>query len=198
MNFYSLIVIIVIYSEESLFHKDYTYSNLRQLIKDDILVVIPGDKDSCVIIINKVDYVTKMEEMTENGIRKGVYVKSEDNTFRDLKHFQDFLYQTFKNSGHYNKMCLTPNQPAQPYGTAKTHKNIENENIYGLNLQSLNFRPIIAQTGICTFNTAQVISNYLKPLYTCNEYIIGNTQDFTNFSRNNHHCSWTRSMCHTI
>ena len=37
----------------------------------------------------------------------------------------------------------------------------------------------MAQTGTCTYNAAQVISNYLKPLYTCNEYIIGNTQDFS-------------------
>ena len=40
---------------------NYTYSNLKRLIKDDTLVVIPGDKDSCVIIMDKVDYVTKME-----------------------------------------------------------------------------------------------------------------------------------------
>ena len=48
-----------------------------------------------------------------------------------------------------------------------------------MNVQCLNFRRIIAQTGTCTYNAAQVISNYLKPLYTCNEYIIGNTQDFS-------------------
>ena len=156
--------------------KDYTYSNLKRLIKDDTLVVIPGDKDSCVIIMDKVDYVTKMEEMIKNGIQKGVYVETEDNTLRDLKHFQDFLYRNFKNNEHYNKMYPTSNQPAQLYGTAKTHKH---ENIDEINVQSLNFRPIIAQTGTCTYNAAQVISNYLKPLYTCNEYIIGNTQDFS-------------------
>ena len=73
-------------------------------------------------------------------------------------------------------MYPTSNQPAQLYETAKTHKH---ENIDEINVQSLNFRPIIAQTGTCTYNAAQVISNYLKPLYTCNEYIIGNTQDFS-------------------
>ena len=48
--------------------KDYTYSNLKRLIKDDTLVVISGDKDSCVITMDKVDYVTTMEEMINNGI----------------------------------------------------------------------------------------------------------------------------------
>ena len=99
-------------------------------------------------------------------------METEDNTLRDLKHFQDFLYRNFKNNEHYNKMYPTSNQPAQLHGTAKTHKH---GNIDEINVQSLNFRPIIAQTGTCTYNAAQVISNYLKPLYTCNEYIIGNT-----------------------
>ena len=73
-------------------------------------------------------------------------------------------------------MYPTSNQPAQLYGTAKTYKH---ENIDEINIQSLNFRPIIAQTGSYTFNAAQVISNYLKPLYTCNKCITGDTQDFS-------------------
>ena len=121
--------------------------------------------------MDKVDYVTKMEEVIKNGIQKGVYVETEDNTLQDMKHFQDFLDRNFN-----NKMYPTSNQPVQLYGTVKTHKH---GNIDEINVQSLNCRPIIAQTGTCFCNAAQVISNYLKPLYTCNEYIIGNTQDFS-------------------
>ena len=172
-----------------------TYSNLKWLIKNDTLVVILGDKASCVIIMDKVDYVTKMEEMIKNGIQKGVYVETEDNTLRDLKHFQDFLYRNFKNNEHYNKMYPTSNQPAQLYGTAKTHKH---ENIDGINVQYLNFRPIIAQTGTCTYNAAQVISNY-QSLYTLAMNTLSATHRiYQKLSRNNHHYSWTRSMCHII
>ena len=156
--------------------KDYTYSKLKRLIKDDTLVVIPGNKDSCVIVMNKVDYVIKMEEMIKNGIQNRVYVETEDNTLRDPKRFQDFLYRNFKNNERYNKMYPTSNQPSQLYGTAATHKH---ENIEEINVQSLNFGPIKAETGTCPYNAAQFISNYMKPLYTCNEYIIGNTQDFS-------------------
>ena len=84
----------------------------------------------------KVDYVTKMEEMIKNGTQKWVYVETEDNTLRDLNHFQDFLYRNFKNNEYYNKMYPTSNQPAQLYVTAKTHKH---ENIDEINVQSLNF-----------------------------------------------------------
>ena len=103
-------------------------------------------------------------------------METEDNTLGDLIGFQDFLYGNFKNNEYYNKMCPTSNQLAQFYRTSKTDKH---ENIDEINVQSLNFRLIIAQTGTCTHNAAQVISNYLKLLYTCNEYIIGNTQGFS-------------------
>ena len=55
-------------------------------------------------------------------------------------------------------MYPTSSQPAQLYVTAKTYKH---ENIDKINLQPLNFRPIIVQTGTCTYNTAGVISKYL-------------------------------------
>ena len=99
----------------------------------------------------------------------------EDNTLRDLKRFQDFPDRNLKNIELYSKMYPTSNQPVQLYRTTKTHKH---ENIDETNVQSVNFRPIIAQTGTCIYNAAQVISNYLKSLYNCTEYIIGNTQDF--------------------
>ena len=100
----------------------------------------------------------------------------EDNTLRDLKLFQDFPDRNFKNTELYCKMYPTSNQPFQLYRTTKTHKQ---EKVDETNVQSVNFRPIIAQIGTCIYNAAQVISSYLKSLYNCSEYIIGNTQDFS-------------------
>ena len=73
------------------------------------------------------------------------------------------------------------NTPAQVYGATKTHTF---ENISDITVDSSKFRPIIAQTGTYTYNAAQVISEYLKPLYINNEYIIHNTQDFHNIIQN--------------
>ena len=125
--------------------------------------------------MHKVDYVTKIEEMITNGIQKGVYVETEDNTLRDVKRFQDFLYRN-KNNKYCNKMFPTSNRPDELYGAAKTYKH---ENIDEINVKYLSFRPFTAQTGTCTYNAVQVISKHLKPLYTCNEYINGNKQDFS-------------------
>ena len=58
------------------------------------------------------------------------------------------------------------NQPAQLYRRAKTHKF---DDINEITVDSLKFRPIIAQTGIYIYKTAQVISEYLKSLYENND-----------------------------
>ena len=127
--------------------KDFTYSNLKRLKEDDSIVIIPGDKDSCVVVMDKVDYVNKLNTMIDEGIDNKVYEESEeDNTLFDLKHFQDFLYRNFRKYEHYKDMWPTSHAPAKLYGTAKTHKF---NDISKVTVESLKFRPIIAQTGTC-------------------------------------------------
>ena len=54
------------------------------------------------------------------------------------------------------------NHPAKLYGTARTHKF---NNILEINKEKFKFRLIIDQTGTYSYNAAQVISQYLKPLF---------------------------------
>ena len=72
------------------------------------------------------------------------------------------------------------NQPAKLYGTAKTHKL---NNIQEINKENLKFRPIIDQTGTRSYNAAQVISQYLKSLCK-NEFTINDTQSFSGDIKN--------------
>ena len=72
-------------------------------------------------------------------------------------------------------MLPKSNQPGQLYGTAKTHKF---NSIEDITLENLKFCPIIAQSGTYTYNTAQIIADYLKPLCSGNDYILRNTQEF--------------------
>ena len=159
--------------------KDYTFTNLKRLRNDESIVVIPGNKDSCVIVMDKSDYVEKLNGMIDDGIAQGVYQESNGTTLIDLKHSQDFL--RFSKYEHYTEMWPTSNAPAKLYGTAKTHKF---HDITKITMEDLKFRPILAQTGTCTYNVAQVISNYPKPLYLSNDYIINNTQGFSGMIQN--------------
>ena len=161
-------------SKNVLSTNDETYKNLKNLIRKSDIVILRGDKDSSVVIMNRSDYTEKREGMIEEGVKKGTYKKTEDTTLQDLKKFQDFLYRNFYTYKHYKSMYPHSNQPAKLYGTAKTHKF---NNIQEINKEKLKFRPIIDQTGTYSYNTAQVISQYLKPLCK-NEFKINDTQSF--------------------
>ena len=75
----------------------YTYKVLRKLANDQNLVVLSGDKDSSVVIMERELHVTKLEEMINDGIEKGKYVEKEDTTLKNLTLFQSFLTRNYKN-----------------------------------------------------------------------------------------------------
>ena len=78
----------------------YTY-NLRGMIQNKDIVVVQCDKDSSLVITKNSDYVTNLDSMTDDGIMKGTYVKTTDNTLKELLWFQDFLYGNFYSSESY-------------------------------------------------------------------------------------------------
>ena len=72
-------------------------------------------------------------------------------------------------SVEHHKMLPMSNQPGQFYETAKTHKFY---NIANIKFDNLNFHPITTQSGIYTYNAAQVIASYTKPSCSNNKQII--------------------------
>ena len=154
--------------------RDYTYKNLRALIKDETTIVMKADKDSSVVMMNRKDYNEKLENMIQEGINNGTYIETVDTTLQDLKQFQSFLYRNFKSHKKYKEMIPSSNQPARLFATAKTHKF---KNIDEIAMNNLKFRPIIDQSGTYTHKTAQIIGEYLKPL-SKNEFTIRDTQTF--------------------
>ena len=44
-----------------------------------------GKKDSLVVILNKTDYIEKLENMIKEGIDKGTYTLTEDTNIKNLK-----------------------------------------------------------------------------------------------------------------
>ena len=167
-------------TQTNLFHQnvhstpDYTYKVLQKLASDPNLVVLSGDKDSSVVIMQREVYVEKLEDMIKEGISNGKYTETEDTTLQDLKSFQSFLVRNFKSSLPLDKIKPTSNQPAFLYGTAKTHKFDNHSEITNENLK---LWPIVSTCGTFYYDTAKFLASYLMPL-TENEYNIKNTTDF--------------------
>ena len=117
------------------------------------------------------DRKKRLDSMIDDGIMKGIYVETTDNTLKELSGFQDFLYRSFHNNGRYKDMQPDSNQPASLYGKAKTNKL---EILEDITVAKLKFSPITDQTETLTYNATKVISDYLRPLCK-NEYSINDT-----------------------
>ena len=127
--------------------KDKTFSQLNNLKKNENIVLLSGDKDSSTVIMDKNDYVNKVEDMIETGIQDGKYQRTEDATHKNLHNFQTFLYNNFRTHKQYQNMRPVSNQPGRFFATAKTHKF---ENYNDITVETLKLRPIIDQTGTHT------------------------------------------------
>ena len=128
--------------------KDFTYKNLKNMINNDKLAVVSGDKDSCVAIMIREDYNNKLEEILNDGISKGMFAPREDTTLRDFKLFQYLLRRNFKDKyDKYDEMRPASHEPGKLYATAKTHKF---NSIDDITVDNLKFCPMISQIGRCT------------------------------------------------
>ena len=72
--------------------------------------------------MKKSDNLTKLDTMIDNGVMKGIYIETTDNTLKELFRYHDFLYRNFHNHDRYKDMQPESNQSARLYGTVKTHK----------------------------------------------------------------------------
>ena len=162
---------------KNIFHsKDQTFTKLNALRTNKEIVILSADKESCSIILDRADYIEKVDRMILEGIAEKKYSHAEDTILKDLKNFQSFLYRNFRNHEKYKEMYPTSHQAARFFSTAKTHKF---ENIDKINLKELKLRPIIDQTGSCYYTASQVLSKYLQPL-SANQYNIKDTLSFAN------------------
>ena len=110
--------------------------------KNEHIVALSADKESSTVILNKTDYVNKVNAMIDAVISKGKYIKTVDSNHKDLKHFQDFLYRHFYKTKYYDDTRPISNQPARFFATAKTQKF---DTIQDTNVKDLKLRPIIDQ-----------------------------------------------------
>ena len=83
---------------QNVYHtKDNTFKETHKIRNNNNVVILPGDKDSSVIIMNRSDYTKKVESMLQQGISEGKYIKTEDNILKELKSFNRLYIAISKN-----------------------------------------------------------------------------------------------------
>ena len=72
-----------IFSKNVLSTNNETYQNLKNLIRKSDMVILRGDKDdNDVMIMNRSDYIQKLEGMIEEGVKKGTYKKQKIQPYK--------------------------------------------------------------------------------------------------------------------
>ena len=57
---------------------------LKKIFKKDKLVLLSGDRDLCLVIIQRNDCDMKPQNITDDGIRQGIYSPAVDITLSDM------------------------------------------------------------------------------------------------------------------
>ena len=70
---------------------DNIYKHLKRIITEPNLKVVYGDQKPCVVIMNKIAYHIKSQEMINNGIRNKIYKVVEAKALDDSNVFKSYI-----------------------------------------------------------------------------------------------------------
>ena len=153
------------------------YNALKKLSSMENIVIHKSDKGNSVVIVNREDYLRRMQEMVDD-VSKFEEVEVEDGKdynfmHKETKEVHSLLAELVqKHSITYaQRMSLQPDgpNPARLYGLPKIHKPL----VDGLP----KYRPIISQIGSPTYKIAKFLLGFIQP-FTTNEYTVKDTFHF--------------------
>lgn len=151
---------------------------LKSLLNDDSIIVQKSDKGNSVVILNKADYVKRMNELLNDTSKfKKVKVK-QGNDYNYIINQQlritKMLHKLVKKGSMTNELYeeLKPvgTQPSVLYGLGKVHKPLVN------NIPKL--RPILSAINTPTYKLSQYLNKIMKP-FTTNKYTAKDSFLFT-------------------
>ena len=154
------------------------YEALKSLINDNNIIIQKSDKGNSVVIMNKADYVNRMNELLSDvtKFKKLNIEPGQDYNFiinqelRISKALRDIKNNGAMMESLYQQLNPTGTQPSVLYGLGKIHKPAVN------NIPKL--RPILSAINSPTYKLSQYINKLLKP-FTMNQYT---TKDSFNFA----------------
>ena len=147
---------------------------MQTLKNDKSIVIVPADKGRCLVVLDKEEYTSRMEEKLKdentykklnqdptNKIREELADKLQE--IHSKKHIKDYMY---------NDMFPSTTQIPRLSGRPKIHK------------QNYPLREIVDSRESVTKNTDKHISKIIKPYAEDNKYRIKNSEEFVERIKN--------------
>ena len=117
---------------------------LKHISKDNSLYISRLDKGNAIAILNKTDYISKMDTILQDEKKFKTVINKKRDIFIAKENQINRLLLKLKNEGQltdemYKRMRTTGSQPCRLYGLPKIHKNKDNP-LYG------QFSPLLTVT----------------------------------------------------
>ena len=152
-----------LYSDSTIDSRDFTmhkecFRAINRLRKNDDIIVTKPDKGSGVVLLNKSDYVDKMNKILDDQskFRRLGPVSSNDNTAiiesRLQKRLLDLVKADHMPKWIYDAIRPTGSQRPRMYGLPKTHK------------EGTPLRPILSMTGSSHHELGKWLASLLQPV----------------------------------
>ena len=140
---------------------------MKELKMDTNRLILTVDKGVALVVIDKEEYIKKVEDLLEDNTYKKIAV---DPTPKQKNKLISILRNIKAEGGLKEEVYkrLYPTGAGSPkfYGLPKIHK------------ACIPLRPIISSIGTVTYNTAKELARILKPLVGLSNHHIQNTMDF--------------------
>ena len=95
----------------------------RDLREDTSIVILPADKGNATVVMNRTEYMSKMNQMLEDTaytkLKKDPTIKIETRVRKELRSLEDGGYISSKERKYLTPQC---SNPPQIYGLPKIHK----------------------------------------------------------------------------
>ena len=156
-------------SKLSPYHKSLIDA-LKELSRNKDLVITQPDKGTGVVLMNKMDYIRKMEDILQDTSK---FVISEENLFKSVIKLEDkhnrLMDTLFKNNIIDGKtkdlLKASGSRPGIMYGLPKVHK------------PDVPMRPILSTRGTHNYDLSQYLSKILTPCID-NSFIVSDSFEF--------------------
>ncbi|CAF1691132.1 unnamed protein product, partial [Adineta ricciae] len=127
---------------------------LKTLAKDKSIIIIKADKGRSVVVLDREDYLNKMEILisdhtTFKPIENDPTITEENRLIRKLRQLKE---RGFISESEYNFCYPCESQPTRLYGLPKVHKD------------GVPLRPILSASGTFNFGIAQLLARKLSHL----------------------------------
>ena len=126
------------------------YAKIAEFLKNKDIIVRKADKSNTFVIMNMIDYNTKIENILSDQTK---FKKINRDPITNLKKKLNALIDNVNaaQGPHHMQKLIGHYKPGYIYGTAKVHKNVTNPPL----------RPIISNIGSPTYTVAQQLNSML-------------------------------------